>query len=232
VARDNTVVPLVTELDKPSAVLTNFALAASKSYELQLVDADGRTNKVPAQFVIDVLKNRPPELKLAAPRGDQRPSALEEISFQGEAWDDVGLVAYGLAYTVAGREPKSIELGQSAPAKEKRQFNYVLKLEDLGAQPDQLISYFVWADDIGPDGQVRRTFSDMYFAEVRPFEEIFRQGESPDGDSEQQQRQQQQQQQQGGNQPGRLAELQKQIINATWKLQRQQGSAANTTKRP
>jgi len=29
--------------------------------------------------------------------------------------------------------------------------------------------------DVGPDGAVRRNSSDMYFAEVRPFEEIYRQ---------------------------------------------------------
>ena len=55
----------------------------------------------------------------------------------------------------------------------------------------------------------------MFFAEVRPFEEIFRQGAR-----------QQQQQQEGGMQGGqqspsqKLSELQKEIINATWKLQR------------
>ncbi len=229
VARDHTLVPLSTDPARPRAMLTNFVLAASQAYELQLVDAEGRTNKVPAQFVMDVLKNRPPELKLLAPRGDQRPSALEEISFQGEAWDDLGLLAYGLGYTLAGQEPRFIELGQSAPAKEKRQFSYTMRLEDLAVEPDQLISYFVWADDLAPDGQTRRTFSDMYFAEVRPFEEIFRQGESPEGDGGSQQ-QQQQQQGQRGNQPGRLADLQKQIINATWTLQRQHGSPVQTSK--
>ncbi len=216
VAKDKTVIALLTETNRASAVLKQFPLGASQSYELQLVDAEGRTNKVPAQFVFDVLKNRAPELKFAAPRGDQKVSALEEITFQAEAWDDFGLGAYGIAYTPAGKETKYIELGQSAPAKEKRSINYLLKLEELSAQPEQLISYFVWADDIGPDGKVRRTSSDMYFAEVRPFEEIFRQGQPQEGEGDQPPPQ--------GNQATKLAELQKQIINATWKLQRQETS--------
>ncbi len=49
-----------------------------------------------------------------------------------------------------------------------------MKLEELGVKPDELISWFLWADDVGPDGKVRHTATDMYFAEVRPFEEIFR----------------------------------------------------------
>lgn len=215
IAKDKSVVPLVTETNRAAVSLGNFSLQASQSYELQLIDAEGRTNKVPAQFVFDVLKNRTPELKFAFPRGDQRVSPLQEISFQAEAWDDFGLRAYGLTYTLAGAEPKTITLGDAAAANEKRAFNHLLRMEELSAQPDQFLSYFVWADDIGPDGQVRRSSSDMYFAEVRPFEEIFREGPSAEGQAGQQ----------AGNESTKLAELQKQIISATWKLQRQSGSS-------
>ena len=83
-------------------------------------------------------------------------------------------------------------------------------LEDLAARTDQLLTCYIWADDIGPDGKLRRTSSDMFFAEVRPFDEIFREGESMEGGGGRQ----------GGGQAQKLAELQKQIINATWKLQR------------
>ncbi len=135
------------------------------------MDADGRTNKTPAQFVIEVLKNRPPELRLASPRGDLRPSPLEEIAFEGTVWDDFGVRAFGLGYTVAGKDLQLVELGSAVPGQEKRSFHHLLRLEELGAQPDQLISWFVWAEDIGPDGQARRTTGDLFFAEVRPFDE-------------------------------------------------------------
>jgi hypothetical protein len=146
------VIVLDVETNRPVAVLKEFPLAASQTYQMQLVDADNRTNKVTAQFVFDVQKNRAPELKLASPRGDVRPSALEEISFEGTVWDDFGVQAYGLAYSLVGQEPKFIELGQTVPAKEKRNFQRVLRLEDLGLEADQLLSWFVWADDIGPMG--------------------------------------------------------------------------------
>ena len=59
----------------------------------------------------------------------------------------------------------------------------------------------------------------MFFAEVRPFEEIFRQGEQPPAGSAENE------EQQGGQnaqEAGQLAELQKQIINGTWKLIRRE----------
>lgn len=229
IAADKTIVPLTVASNQANAVLSNFQLVASKAYELQLVDADGRTNKVTTQFVFDALKNRPPELKLASPRGDVRASPLEEIVFEGEAWDDFGLKSFGLAYTLAGQETQFIELGTNAPANEKRPFKYLLALEKLGTQPDQLVSYFVWAEDIGPDGAIRRTSGDMYFAEIRPFEEIFRKGESPDGGEGGQPPQGDQPQ---GNKAVKLAELQKQIINATWKLQRDKMVRPSPLKKP
>ena len=223
------IVPLSVSANNPVATLTNLALETNLTYQLQLVDAEGRTNKLPAQFVLNVLKNREPELKIASPRGDSRPSALEEVTFEGTVWDDFGVQAYGLAYTAGGGEIKLIELGEGIPANEKRTFKHLLRLEDLGAKPDELISWFVWTEDIGPDGEVRRTAGDMYFAEVRPFDEIFRQGQGGGGGGEQQQGGQQG----GGNRQSQLAELQKQIINATWKLQRQQtrkSPAADSSK--
>src|SRR5205823_14992283 len=57
---------------------------------------------------------------------------------------------------------------------------------------------------------------DLFFAEVRPFDEVFREGDDSAG---------------GGGQGGqggqndKLIELQKKIISATWNLQRQHGGS-------
>ncbi|HWI57465.1 MAG TPA: hypothetical protein VNZ22_09575, partial [Bacillota bacterium] len=211
---------LAVHTNHPSATLDGFLLAGSKTYELELIDVAGRTNKLPAQFVFQALKNTTPELKIISPRGDTRPSSLEELVFEGTVFDDFGVQAFGLASVVAGKEMKVIELGQKVPGKEKRSFQYVLRLEELGLRPDDLMSWFVWADDIGPDGKVRRTSGDLYFAEVRPFDEVFREGPSMSAES-----QQQQQSGQSGSQAEKLADLQKQIISATWKLFRQSGQS-------
>ncbi len=218
---------LILDTNRLNVYTSNFKLEKSGNYELVLTDDAGRTNRLPPQFVFVALTNRTPDLKFIAPRGDQRVSALEEIAFKAETSDDFGLKTYGLAYNLAGQETKMIELGRSTKANEKRAFNYLVKLEELGAQPDQLVSYYLWADDVGPDGNVRRTTSDMFFAEVRPFEEIFREGQAQDPN----QQQQRQQGQQGGQNPSeRLAELQKQIITATWNLQRRESGKSPTPK--
>jgi len=160
-------------------------------------------------------------VKLVFPRGDPRVSRLEELQLSAEASDDFGLLKYGVGFGVAGQEPRFVELGQSAPANAKKQFGYLVPLEQLGVEVDQAVAYFAWADDYGPDGQPRRTFSDMFFAEVRPFDEIFRQDQSGGGESGSQGGGQGG----GGNERTRLAELQKQIVVATWNLQREKSGA-------
>src|SRR5436190_2155394 len=184
-AKDKTTVPLVADTNQATIYHVVFPIEHNRQYELELVDDAGRTNKIPPQFVIEALKNRAPDLKFAFPRGDQRLSALEEIAFQAEASDDFGLKEYGIAYAIAGQETKFVALGTNSGPNEKRAFNHLLPLETLSAQPDQLLTYFLWADDIGPDGKLRRTSGDMYFAEIRPFEEIFREGPSMAGGQQQ-----------------------------------------------
>lgn len=200
--------------NRATAMLRGWTLTNSARYDLVLVDSDGRSNKIPASFVLAALSNRPPEVKLAGPKGDLRPSPLQEVRFTGTVWDDFGVPRYGIAFTRAGGETEDVELGVSVAAKDKRPFEHMVRLEDFGAKPDDLVSWHVWAEDIGPDGLVRRTQGDLFFAEVRPFDEIFREGEAMEGQGSGEQ----------GTPATRLAELQKQIINATWRLRRQPGT--------
>ena len=209
----------------PIALLNDFMLTNSARYTLELVDAEGRTNKFPAEFSMVALPDRPPEVKVIFPHGDQRVSSLEELELEGEAKAEFGLLKCGIGYSVAGQELQFVTLGQAVPPNLKCQFTNQIGMENLGVAVDQVVSYFAWADDHGPDGQVRRTFSDMFFAEVRPFEEIFRADQS--GGSENQS----QGQNQSGNQNTQLAELQKQIVIATWKLQQEKEGATSARNR-
>ncbi len=192
-------------------------LDQSRRFRLQLVDEDGRVNKDPEEFVVNVTPNKRPDLKLVLPSRDVQVSPLEELDLEASVWDDFDLARFGLTYTFGGTEPNDLVLGQSVGGKQRVSVRHLVALEELDSEPAQLLSYHFWAEDTGPDGKIRRTDSDMYFAEVRPFEEIFRQGEAPPGGEASSQ-----QQGGGGNAQAaeELVELQKEIINATWKLVR------------
>ena len=139
------------------------------------------------------------------------------------ARDDFGLADAGFGYQLAGEEPQYVSLTDAGLATNKLAVAHVLRMEDLGVEVGQVVSYFLWADDRGPDGSLRRGFSDLFFATVRPFEEIFRQNRSATEGMRQQQQQQGEGGEQGGEQQQSIANLldtQKDIISATWNLKR------------
>jgi hypothetical protein len=217
VVENNEAITLKVYASQPLAELPPLVLAQSKIWKLELTDAAGRANKIAPRIEVVVYANQPPKIRIASPHGDQQVSPLEEIDFAAELEDDFGLGRFGFTFNVNGGEMTNVPLGQDAPGHTKTLAAYLLALETLAVEPDQLINWFFWAEDTGPDGKARRAYSDMYFAEIRPFEEIFRQGQNQ---SSQQQRQQQQRQS-PNQQTEKLIKLQKQIINATWKLRRQ-----------
>lgn len=199
---------------------TSWTLRESRRFKLHLVDREGRKNRLPADIVVNVTPNRPPKIAMERPARDVEVSPLEELQLKANVGDDFGVLRSGVSYSLGGGKASEIELPAAVSLAKEQNVAHLLDFESLKAEPDQLVSYFLWAEDNGPDGKPRRTSSDMYFAAVRPFEEIFRQGEQP-AQNEQQQRGQGQ-----GNvqEAAELAELQKEIINATWKLVRRENS--------
>ena len=208
--------PVRLEQDAGVANLYTASLSPLRSirYQLDLMDDDGRRNKLPPRFSIDIIPNKIAKLKVLFPRGDKRVSPLQEIEFEAEISDDFGLGAYGLTYTLPGVSTKELILSQTEESPVyKAKARHLLALEELNVMPDQLLTWYFWAEDRGPNGQPRRHEGDMYFAEVRPFEEIYREGMSQSSEE----------------MPGtekkqladKLANQQKLIINATWKLKRQ-----------
>ena len=195
--------------------------AASTRYRLRLTDHQGRSEKVSEEFIVKVIPNREPALKLTS-ASDQRVSPIQEMMVGAKVQDDFGIHRAGVSVSVGDSEPKEIELtgaGLEEVAIKKKELLHLIDLESLQAKADQLVTYHFWSEDLDRDGQPRRVDSEMFFAEIRPFEELFREGDA----SATQQRQQQQQQQQGSQgaqQAEELAELQKKIISATWNLLR------------
>ncbi len=220
---------LAAEIDEPNVYTVAFDLTQSRRYRLHLQGRRGPANKQPPEFVVNVTPNQPPELEAGfALRKDVQVSPLEELAVKAEVWDDFGLRRYGVSYSMAGQAAARSRAGRERRRPpEAGRSQHLIAFESLKAEPDQLLSYYFWAEDSAADGTSRRTSGDMFFAEVRPFEEIFRQGEQPSADQQQQQ-QQQQQGSQNAQQAEELAELQKQIINATWKVIRREIAAKPT----
>ncbi|HVS71918.1 MAG TPA: hypothetical protein VHQ47_11740 [Phycisphaerae bacterium] len=221
-------VALTVDPKDPTLYTVSLDMKKSEQFKLELVDADHRANREPALVTLNVTQNKPPDLKMVFPGHDVDVSPLQEMTLRASVWDDFGVKRVGITYGIAGQEEHDVVLGEnltSKDSKDRKEVAAPISMEQLHAQPDQLLAYHFWAEDIGPDGKPRRTSGDMFFAEVRPFEEIFRQGQQPTAEQEAERERQQQGQQAGaqnGQRAEQLADTEKQLIAATWKVIRRE----------
>ncbi len=213
---------LKLEVDRDDPSKLNIELMPQEDTKLRvhLSDADGRKNRRPPTFNIKVKKNLPPKIDLAFPQMDAEVTPIQELTAEAKIWDDVKIVAAGATYQF-GDETRDISFDTAEfRADHKEVVATILDFEALEAQPNDLLTYYFWAEDTDSKGEPRRVSSDLRFAEVRHFEEIFREQPSQGDSQSQQQEQQEQGEGQQGNQADDLIEKQKEILNATWKLKR------------
>ncbi len=210
IAKDGTEIPLIIDPAKPNRIAIKTQPPKSERYELILSDAEGRENRNPPYLSILVKENRPAVVKLKFPSLDTRVTPIQEITPEATIIDDLGLKTAGVTYRFDGKvEEVHFELPkpEEEQALRKHDLKWPLDFETLGARPNTLLTYHFWAEDQGPDASNRRTESEMYFIEVRHFEEIFREGPAKvkaDGQPNAQ----------------KCLDLQKELINATWKVER------------
>ena len=203
----NSKIELVPSSTDKSVMTFSNELKKSGKYILTVEDSQGRKNLYPEEVRINVYRNKAPKIKVTFPGKDMKVSPLAELDITAEISDDRKVLNWGIDYDFNGME-KSVSLGSSANIADAKTvaLHHPFEFEKLGAQPNDLLSWKVWAEDTGDDGKVRRTFTDIYFIEIRFLEEIVREMQMQ-GEGQSQEQQQSEQ----------LVEIQKQVISATWK---------------
>src|SRR5437899_7565475 len=156
-----------------------------------------------------MLEDRPPEVHIVKPASDRAVNRLDEVDIEAQADDDYGIERLDLVYSVRGGPEKSAPF--VIPARSTSVTGrHTLYLEDLDVQPGDFVSYYARARDLTRGKRSSEARSDIFFLEVKPFEEEFTLLESQAGA--------------GGSgrnhQIDDLVAAQKEIIVATWKLDR------------
>ena len=177
-------------------------------YTVRVVDAHGLSNRDAADYVIRATTDRPPTVRVVRPGGDREITPLEEVTIEVQAEDDHAVDRLDLVYTVAGRADRALPFDVPAGASTVAGVRTLL-VEDLTVEPGDVITYFARVRDAGQGGVSTEVRSDLYFLEVRPFDNEFEEALSRGGLGPQ------------AAEIGRLVTLQKQIIVATWRLEQQ-----------
>lgn len=180
-------------------------LTANDQYYVELRDGEGETNPITRQYRIVVKPDEPPVIRVKYPRGDADATLLDEIPFEFLVEDDFGLADYGIQYQVGANGPVRISLRDDA-ATIQAVVAHTLALEEMDLKPGDLMTWSAWARDRRPNRGDYEGMGDLYFMAIRPFAQRYREARSQAGGM------------QGGAGGGALAEIQKQVLIATWNL--------------
>lgn len=209
-SEEGEILTLTPDPADPTLLLASHVPEVTRKYRVHLVDGKERSNQRPPWLTVNVKENVPPKLKLTFPGRDFDVSAVQELPLEAEVWDDVEVLRTGMSYQFRGEETEVVLNEEPLAGSAKHSLSTLIDIEKLGAKERELVTYHFWAEDKDKEGKVRRTLSDRFFAEVRLFEEIMREGAAGGG--------------QGGTPPGgesaELIRIQKDVINAAWKLAR------------
>ncbi|MBY0495284.1 MAG: hypothetical protein K2Y23_13815 [Cyanobacteria bacterium] len=191
-----------------SQVLTaNLVVSKDGSYRIALNDVDGLSNAGDTEYFIRMLNDRPPEVRIMRPAGDKQVSPLEEVEIEARADDDYGVRSLELVIKSAAGREKVIPIGAPIRGSVAAGLHTVF-LEDLKVKPGDVVTYHARAADVGRGRKSTESRSDIFFLEVKPYEEEFVAAESNGGGM-------------SGPQETGLEDLiarQKDIMAATWKL--------------
>ncbi|HKU16522.1 MAG TPA: hypothetical protein VJQ52_19180 [Steroidobacteraceae bacterium] len=164
------------------------------------------------EYTIEVVADEKPTIEIRKPGRDWRATSIEEVPVRVSAEDDFRLRDVSLRYSVNGGEWQAVPIGGGAKSSEGES---LLDLEKLGADtrlvPGDLISYYAVARDRKATVQ-----TDLFMVQVQPFERRFMQAQSgSDG---------------GGmsDEQGAISERQREILLATWNLQRNDERSARS----
>lgn len=185
-----------------------LTLKRSGSYVVQL-SSDGSVHAGSTEYEIEVKEDAPPKVTITKPFRDVRATSVEEVFSEVKAEDDIGVSKLELHYSVNGGQEKTVNLRGGKKGETTVTASHTFFLEEFGLQPGDVVSYYGKAWDNNDVTGPGVSSSDIYFIQIRPFDQKYvqnQQGGGPAGGGD-------------GSQEA-LSKQQKEIVAATFKLTR------------
>jgi len=205
--------PIDLAVDEEGRVVGEFVVRDRGYYRIELGLSDGSFVAASPEYRIDLLSDRAPTIAIEEPGRDTDVSAIEEVYIEARATDDYGIGDLRLVYSVNGAEEDTVDLYDAGGAPlDEVVAGHTLFMEDFDLEDGDLISFYAITSDERNTGTP--ISSDIYFLQIRPFRRDYREAPPQEGGPPQGGQQQQQQ-----AEPG-LSELQRQVIAATFNLNR------------
>jgi hypothetical protein len=181
------------------------------AYRVALADPDGLTSEG-VEYFIRVMDDRPPDVHILRPSGDEQITPLQEVPIEARADDDYGIASFDMVYSVGGGQEQIVPFTTLGGTPIARLGSRMLAAEDLRVKPGDVIAYYARASDVARGKRSTMSRSEIFFLEVKPFNEEYTMAQSQAMAAA------------TGTQLEGLIASQKEIISATWNLERRAGA--------
>ena len=187
--------PAVTQMviSDGNMLTTTVDVIADGTYTVELLGIDGFNNEIPIEYTIKAIPDAVPEVVIKEPGRDIKTTKLGEVEIIAEATDDYGIAELKLMYRIGSDELQALTLETSTPdaviesgaidtvQRRVADGSYTFYLEEFDVEPGDIISYYAHAVDNNTHTGPGEASSDIYFIEIRPFNEDFQEMEAEQG---------------------------------------------------
>ena len=197
----------------PRELTGMLKISVDDYYRIHLEDQEGFLNPASDEYFIEALEDQPPIISFSRPGRDRKVSNIEEVFAEIKVEDDYGVNQLALRFSLNGEPDQEAALDYPRGS---TSFStpHTFYLEEFDLQPGDFVSYWAEARDAVTTGT-----TDIYFLEVQPFDREYyqsQQGGMPGGG--------------GAGNDMMLARRQKDIIAATFKLERDKDRQAQAER--
>ena len=189
--KDAEVVSTEMVISNGSILTTTIDVVQDGTYTVELLCIDGFNNEIPIEYTIKAVPDAVPEVVIKEPGRDIKTTKLGEVEIIAEATDDYGIAELKLMYRVGSNALQElvmessdpvVDTGTAAPIQRRAaEGRYTFYLEEFDVEPGDIISYYARAVDNNTRTGPGEASSDIYFIEIRPFNENFQEAEGEPG---------------------------------------------------
>ena len=146
-------------------------------YKVELEGPNGKMVTGSLNYTIDVLPDRPPTMRFTKPGRDQKVLSVDEVYTEVARRRRLRrLEGRSRLLGERRRRKKRCRLHDGTRALKDISAGYTFMLEGMKLEPGDVVSYYARATDNNPVSGVQTASTDIYFLNVRPYEQDYRQG--------------------------------------------------------
>lgn len=157
---------------KENEFTTSFTAQKEGSMQFDLLSKEGVSSDNLPQLQVMKKPDKPARFRLISPDGDYLATNVASVPVTFEVSDDFGIESISMHIEVMGEAPKELEIKYEKGDRNVT-FTHVIELEDYDLTMGDGMVYYITAKDIdtGLSSSKAAASSEVYFIEIRPYEQ-------------------------------------------------------------